>query len=332
MQKDIFKKILIIRTDHIGDMLVTTPVIRAIHKKYPCARIDVVASTAQAVALENNIYVGTIHIYEKKSLLKFLPFIFKIRKEKYHTVLVINAASSTACTIMRFCKAENRIGILCPAKHKKYFTQTLDVTPASHIIHGYLEAIASLEIPSDSHKMDYFLSQENRELIKKEYPTPENTYRFALFIGNIKKPHVCWPTENFVELIKKLIHNKNMEFYIFGGNAEKKCLPLFETVSKQHSNLHFFMGENFQKGAAFLSTCHALISCSSGPAHLASAIGTPVLSILYEYNYTYWRPLGEKDLEVCPKPPLHQISDNSIEDVLNMAYIFMEKEHIPYIK
>lgn len=338
MQENIFKKILIIRTDHIGDMFVTTPLIRAIHNKYPNAHIGVVASKVQSVALENNPYVDTIHVYDKKKFLNFLPFILKLRREKYMTALVVNTASSSACSIMRLCGIKNRIGIknsigrASSNNNVKYFTKVIIQKPDLHMIEGYLDAIESIGIASDSVKMDYILPQESLECVKKEYPTQENIFRLAIFIGNIKKPHGCWSTENFIELLKKLMINKNMEFYILGGKAEQERIPLFQTEFKEQNNLNFVMDKNFHNSALFLTTCNALLCCSSGPAHLASAIGTPVLSILYKSTYTYWRPLGAKDLEVRPKAPLNKISDNSIEDVLNMVHTFMDNENIPYIK
>ena len=137
MQKDILRKILIICTDHVDDMLVTTPIISAIRTQYPSAHLDVVASKTQTVVLENNVHVNTTHIFD-----------------------------------------------FFPSKHQKYFAKTLNIGPNTHMIHAYIEAITTLGIKPDSHKMDCFLPQEQFDSAKPKYPLKENVDCFAFFIRN----------------------------------------------------------------------------------------------------------------------------------------------------
>ena len=60
---DMWKKILLLRTDRIGDMLITTPCFRALRRAYPEARLDVLASELNRIAIEGNPDINNIYMY-----------------------------------------------------------------------------------------------------------------------------------------------------------------------------------------------------------------------------------------------------------------------------
>ena len=88
-----YSKILFIRRDNIGDLVCTTPSIRAVREKYPDAKIGILVNTYNADTVSNNPDIDEVYIYEKakhatdKNKLSVwrsnLKVLLKIRKEKY---------------------------------------------------------------------------------------------------------------------------------------------------------------------------------------------------------------------------------------------------------
>lgn len=114
----------------------------------------------------------------------------------------------------------------------------------------------------------------------------------------------------------------SLEIYLIYSKDEAPLLSSF----KPHENLHFFSG-NLMQAAAFLTSCDALLTSSSGPWHLAAAVGTPTLGIISQFSYTFWRALEGEHFFVLP--PNTQAEDKDvrpieIEPVLEMVQNFFK--------
>ena len=75
-------KVLMLRYDRIGDMVITTPVFRELKKSYPNIEINVLASHANYMILKNNPYINSIYLNNKNNFFLDLPILFKLRKKK----------------------------------------------------------------------------------------------------------------------------------------------------------------------------------------------------------------------------------------------------------
>lgn len=320
------RKILFVRMDHIGDLLCCTPCFRAVKKAYPDSFVGILCTSRNYVAVENNPYIDARYIIKKK-ILNDLKTIFAIRKEKYDEVIVLSSASKTSCIFTMLLGIKTRIALIEPHKRfKKFFTTVLPKAKRNaHIINSFLEPLEALNIYADSQKLDYFLPEETREWAKKAFPIYIYIERFAVFIGNVKKPHKHWGVENYVRLCEYLLKKENVEVYVWGGAEEKKYFHLFDHL-KAFPQFHFVSDLTFAQGAAFLLQCDALIVGSTGPTHLANALGVPILSIINKYEYQVWRPLGEKNKYVYPKnSEVDSALVIPLEDVAQMVEEFLEE-------
>lgn len=320
------KKILFVRMDHIGDLLCCTPCIRAVKKANPDAFIGMLCTKRNCVAVENNPYIDVCYVTDK-TIFNVLKIVYAIRKEKYDEVIVLSSASRTSCFFTKLLGIKNRIALVEPhRKFKNLFTQVLPKAQRnSHIINSFLEPLEALGIYADSSKLDYFLSDEKKEWGKDKFPRNGNMLRFAVFIGNVKKPHTHWGVENYVKLCEWLLSKPDTEVYVWGGEEEKKYFHLFQKL-KDFPRFHFVSDLTFAEGGAFLLQCDALIVGSTGPTHLANALGVPILSVISNYQYHVWRTLGEKDKCVYPKNPDNdKVSTVALEDVAAMVDEFIKE-------
>ena len=87
-------RILCIRCDRIGDLLVSTPVLHRLRKLYPEAEINVITSPAGRLALADNPDIDSIFLYEKKSLSSWFRLLPELRRH-HDMVIGLNAGSRT---------------------------------------------------------------------------------------------------------------------------------------------------------------------------------------------------------------------------------------------
>ncbi len=284
-------RILCLRTDRIGDMLVSTPVLHRLRVLYPEAILDVIASPLGALALEGNPDIDHVLVYEKKracSWLCLLPHLL----ERHDLVVNFNGRSRTL-RLLSFLARGRTKGVLNKGRLAPWSGSPEDGTHYSAIMLRELETEFSL--PHDEHpdiSIRFHLPEEMENSVRETFPPVPGLKRVGIFIGNIKKTGLRWPIEKFVELSRLLLEkNTNIDVWIVAGESD---VPLLEAYrGMEHPRLHFFVGKkSLQYTAAFLKTCDAFVSCTSSPQHLAGAMKVPTVSITYPWSERLWTPRG----------------------------------------
>ena len=160
-----------------------------------------------------------------------------------------------------------------------------------------------------------------KKAVQAKYPRLPGKKRLAVFIGNAKKLHSRWPVEKFAALTDMLLHtHADLEIYIVHGRAEVPLLAHF----KAQDRLRMFSA-GLMETAAFFMSCDALLTSSSGPWHIAAAVGTPTLSVVCRYNYDNWRPLEGRHYFALPDNDSKDVRTVDIERVRQMVEdFFME--------
>jgi len=121
------KKVLILRYDRLGDMVVTLPLIKSLKEAYPNYQIDILASDLNQSIVRDNPYVNNIYIYnfrEKRSLFQFFKVFKKLREERYDLVIdPFYSNISRAASHLKFIDAKFNIGL---AKRERYGLKSKD--------------------------------------------------------------------------------------------------------------------------------------------------------------------------------------------------------------
>jgi ADP-heptose:LPS heptosyltransferase len=106
-------RVLFLRHDRAGDMIVSTGVMRAIARSHQTITLDVLASPANAAILDANDYVADVIVFDKKRLSSYLPTALRLRRARYDAVIdcMVTAPSVTTLLLMLASGARHRIGI-----------------------------------------------------------------------------------------------------------------------------------------------------------------------------------------------------------------------------
>jgi ADP-heptose:LPS heptosyltransferase len=107
------RRVLFLRHDRAGDMILSTGVMRAIAHSYPTITLDVLASPINASLVAHAGYLNDIIVFDKKDLTSYLPTALRLRRARYHAVVdcMVTAPSVTTLLLMLACGARYRIGI-----------------------------------------------------------------------------------------------------------------------------------------------------------------------------------------------------------------------------
>ncbi len=153
-------RILYLRYDHIGDMVLVTGILHAIKQAQPTVTIDVLASARNASVLDGNPDVGTVYRVKKARPWTFLAAVARVRRQKYDAVLdaMVTGPSLTSVFIMWASGARHRIGV---GGRGNDFALTLSVPRVVGAVH-YVDHSAALLRPFGIDSLHSTQLPENR--------------------------------------------------------------------------------------------------------------------------------------------------------------------------
>ena len=259
-------KILIIRLSSLGDILLTTPFIRAIKTQFPHIRIDMLIREEYADIIKLNPYIGQKFFF-KKDEKSNIALIEQLINNNYQLVIDLQnnlrskkIVSSLKINSVKFDKRSFDKFLLVNFKINK-------LREAPQIPVRYSNTIQILKL--DDRGLDLFTDKSaNAELIGKN-----NLIGFCPGARHFTKR---WPKEYFIELGNKLTQN-GYRIVLFGGKIDKEICA--ELVDKISGAINLSNNDELLQTAADMNLCKAVICNDSGLMHTASSTGTKVIAI-----------------------------------------------------
>ena len=278
-----FTRILIVRTDRIGDAILSTPVIEAMRRAYPSAHIAVMVRAYAKDVIEGNPYLNEVIIYKKKeveeSLLGLFKFASEIRKKKFDLVLILHPTNSIHLVaflagIPRRVGYDRKMSFLLTDKipHIKQMGE-------KHEMEYALDLVRHLGIDPQYHGPYAPLNPASEkwadEFFKKEGIGPQDKI-VALHPGT-SCPSKMWPQERFAQVADELVKTKGFKVLVMGGPDEKEITG--NVLKNMKSSAIDLTGVSVSQDVSVLKRCHLLITTDCGTMHIAAALGIPLVVI-----------------------------------------------------
>ncbi|HEX8461394.1 MAG TPA: glycosyltransferase family 9 protein [Segetibacter sp.] len=319
-------KFLIIRFSSIGDIVLTTPVIRCLKQQAENAQVHYLTKDAFKGLIESNPYVDKLHVL-KDNLQQLL---LELKEEKFDFIIDLHHNLRTLKVKQALegvpAVSFNKLNI------KKWLLTALKVNlmPGVHIVDRYLETVKQFGVKNDGKGLDYFIPE--KDIVPNEdIPAAQSLGYVGLVIGaahNTKKLPV--------EKLKELCSTINHPVILLGGPEDRSIgdeLAELDPVKIYNSCGKF----NLNESADLVRRAKVIITHDTGLMHIAAAFKKPIISVwgntvpafgmtpyfgtaniahdLFEVKGLWCRPCSKIGYSKCPLGHFKCMNKHSVEEI-----------------
>lgn len=291
------KRILVVTLSNIGDVILTTPVVEALIRQYPAARIDIVAGPNGREIFEKNKKISKIFIYDKRSGL-FEKFRLLKKLKHTHYDMAVDLKNTMIPFLIGAAFKSRPLGRKRQGMHKK---------------DQHLAVINSMGINTRSLKMN--IATDADDLKNVEELLSDVKGDFVVASCGAKSHTKRWPAENFAALCDCIRNELAFEIILVGkdeGDFPDSDRVVADKVKREmKTRPRDFLGKtNIRELALLIKKAKALITNDSAPLHIASAVSTPTIAIFGPTDPKKYGPLADDSIvlrkflkcEPCEKP------------------------------
>jgi lipopolysaccharide heptosyltransferase II len=296
------ERIVIVEVNWLGDVLFSTPAIRAIRKKHPGAYIAALVVPRCKVLLMGNNYLDEVMTLDEgrryKGLFGKLRLIRDLRVRHFNVAYIFRPSlTRTLCLFL--AGVRRRIGF---STKKTAFLLTDRIAFPKEKLHRadiYYYLVTGSRIPDGERYCDYFVSTDDRDFIEdflKKHNLGQGKNLVTLHVGgnwDLKR----WPKERFAQLIDVLKEDYQMDVVISGAYTEHGLAEEIASLARAKPFIACGLTTLKQLGVLFQKSA-IVISADSGPLHVATAVGARVLSIYGPTSPELTGPLSRDELPI----------------------------------
>jgi len=318
-------KVLIIRFSSIGDIVLSTPVVRCIKLQLKGSEVHYITKKQYGIVLENNPCTDKLYTIEKN----ISEVAEELKKENYDFVVDLHHN-------LRSAQVKSLLGKKSKSFPKLNLEKWLMVNfrlnrlPKAHIVDRYFEAVNPIGVRNDKKGLDYFIPEKDQVDIKT-LPAPFQDGYIGFVIG-AKHFTKQLPAEKIISICKKI----NLPVVLLGGREDaEKAKIICEAVVK---NIYSACGQyNLNQSASLVKQAKKIITHDTGLMHIAAAFKKEIISVwgntIPEFGmYPYYgdleiksqklevenlscRPCSKLGYPKCPKGHfkcMHEINEEEI--------------------
>jgi heptosyltransferase-2 len=290
-----FRKILFIRTDRIGDMVLSTPVFKAIKTALPNTALTVLASRTNYSLIQSDPYVDEILIHGSSAgLRETVRMVRRLRSRRFDVVIdpMISYDAQTAI-LSYLTKAETRVGFAGFGR-EVFFSAPVKLPQRKlGIVDLHLDLLTRLGIHCSGIEPELFLREKEmdcaRQWARRVAPDGER------IIGIHPGAHYAtqrWGIRNYAALVEMLMKNTGLKPVVLGGPAD---IPLVKGIlSRTNNSVSAMLSSDLRESMAMISQLNALVCNNSGPLHIAAALKVPTVSFMGPTVNSLWTPSGRR--------------------------------------
>ena len=262
-------KILVIRFSSIGDIVLTTPVIRCLKNQIDDVEIHVLTKKKFSSLYKTNPYINKVYEYDD-SLKKNIK---ELKLENYDYIVDLQKNKRS----IRVTRALRKPHSSFPKLNFKKFLLTtfkINLMPDIHIVDRYFKAVEKLGVKNDYQGLDFFISEKNDYPLSK---LPENFQKgyHAFVIGGTYKTKIL-PAVKVIEVIKKL----NEPVILLGGPDDvERAEEILSAISCQLSAISLVGKINLEQSASIVKKAKSVLTNDTGLMHIAAAFHKNIVSV-----------------------------------------------------
>ncbi len=310
------ERILLIRLSSLGDIVLTTPAIRAVRARFPDAYIAMLVAKQSADVLRENPHLNGIITFDRlakdKDTREMLRVIRQLRERKFTMAIDLQRKFRTAL-LMYFSGATERVG------KGKLCTVRVQERGNKHATAHYFDLLHAVGIPATDQRLELFLSESERIDATRRLDTAgviDTALKIGLFPGAGWKLRE-WMPERFAAIGDRLVSQFNAKVLVFGGQKETELVQTVVDLMDAPA-IPFAGNLQIRQLAACIEQCELFLTNDTGPMHIAAAVGTPTVSLFGPGNHIRFQPLGAMHQTIrhaVPCSPCKQFTDKCKDNI-----------------
>ncbi len=330
------RKILLIRTDRLGDVILTLPMVQVLKKNFPTADISMLVNSYTSEILDENALIDEI-LLDDDAGARLIPFFSQLRSmraRKFDAAVVVHPILRLALLVF-LAGIPTRVGTgyrwysflfnRRVYEHRKYAEK--------HEVEYNLNLLSALGCRWDG-SPDFGLqvsgasAERVTKLLDKLAITDED---FLLLIhpgsGSSARD---WSPKNFGKFAKRCVDELDAKVLLTGRENEEEIIH--ETLQQIPRGAVSLVNKlDLRDLVAMIRRADLFVSNSTGPLHIAAALGTPVIGIyppIRECSPTRWGPYTTKrrvfvpDVNLCPRCQGRECEASDCMDQITVDQVF----------
>lgn len=322
------KKILIIRFSSIGDIVLTSPVIRCLQEQIKDVEIHFLTKRKFSPIVENNPYLTKIYAIEK-DVSEVIP---QLKAESYNHIVDLHKNLRSFQVILRLMKPYSSFDKL---NFKKWLLVRFKAKgmPSVHIVDRYMKTVEKLGVKNDNLGLDFFIPP-GEEVDTALLPAPFNAGYIGIVIGGKHNTKIL-PVDKVVEICFGL----NKPVILLGG-PEDACRGEIISQIPGLTVMNACGKYSLMQSASLVRQAGFIITNDTGLMHIAAALHKPIVSVwgntvpelgMYPYLQAEipqliseikglkCRPCSKIGFDKCPKGHFNCMREQNTDAIVNFV-------------
>ncbi len=340
--KDAVKKILVVRSDNLGDVINTTPAIEALRRSFPEAYIAALVADYTKEALTGNPYLDRVFSYEKakhsdsgklSTWMKQAGVMKEIRNTGFDLAIGIRSRFTKSHAWLVYASgAPQRLGhrplkggwpmsnyfnIFAPDEIGYGDNASDGSVEEVHEVERSLNVLRTIGVDIEDKRLNLYIPAEElkeADAFIEAYKLKRKKALICLHLTSRPEHDRFWPVEHYVELIDALQARPDVEVVMNWMAAEEENAARIMNGVKLKPPV--FKANGLKGFAAFLSRSDKLITLEGGAMHIGAASGCQTIAIFGNTSTTVWRPWGESNITIKNGSQASMVSARDVYDAV----------------
>jgi len=278
------EKILIIRFSSLGDIVLTTPVIKSLKQKFPQSKISFLTKSQYQDLLRNDPNIFSLikfdPVEKHQRISGFLKLVKELKTFKFDLMVDLHA-NLRSFFIRHLLKTKIKIKY-----DKRWLTRFLLVhfkffkVKPTHTVDSYLKALKKIDVNSSENDPKIFLDKKS-ENFSKDFFIEKKIEKDDIVVGihpGARWETKRWTEEKFARVCQILNQKPELKIILFGDQKDQEVIERIDSHTEDQK-LFKAVDLPLNKFMSLIKRCDCFVTNDSGPMHIASALGVPVVAI-----------------------------------------------------
>ena len=313
------RNILLIRLSSLGDIVLTSPAIRAVREHFPKARISMLVASQSADLLTENPHLDEVIRFDRrakdKDTAQMLKLARMLREREFDLAIDFQRKFRTGL-LAYLSGAKCRVGYHQP---KGLLCSVRVPDSTGHAVERYFALLHAAGIAAKDRTLELFLSESDRNYARdamQKRSIDGDKPTIGLFPGAGWKLRE-WMPDRFAAIGDRLVRHFDAQVIVFGGQHERELANRVIDLMTEKA-ISLAGNHQIRQFAALIERCNLFLTNDTGPMHIAAALRTPTVALFGPGNHIRFQPLDPIHSTIrhdVPCNPCKQFTDRCKDNI-----------------